>query len=293
MKPRVCVLKADGTNCERETAAAFQRVGGDAEIVHINSLIAGHNPITQTETSLDNYHVLAIPGGFSFGDYVGSGKILAYILQKELGESVQRFINDGKLVIGICNGFQVLVKSGFLPMNTGKREQTATLTYNDTRRYEDRWVKLVSMAENPCVWTSGIDSIDLPVAHGEGKFVAPESTIDELLRRKLVVFQYADAHGVPTPDFPSNPNGSTCAIAGVCDSTGRIFGLMPHPERYNNAANHPHAALQRVLAKQYVDKSDASIADRASRAGTFEAAGMRIFQNGIEYAAKHLLNSKQ
>lgn len=280
------MLKTNGTNCERETAFAFNLVGGQGEIVHMNSLKKGYDPVKNEKVSLDDFYILAIPGGFSYGDYIKAGIIQAQDLRESLGDQVQKFIDDGKLIIGICNGFQVLAKAGFLPMLDGEKDQTVTLTYNDSGRYENRWVKLVSY-NNKCVWTKGIRQIDLPGAHAEGKFVAPEDTIKKLFDQDLVVFQYADMYGTPTMKFPAIPNASLESIAGICDPTGRIFGLMPHPERYNHPKNHHLASLQEILARDYVDWSDPSPAmiERMMIAGEIPETGqgLKIFQNAVEY----------
>ncbi len=288
MKPKVCVLRTDGINCDRETKRAFDLVGGNSEIVHINSLREKYDSVTQRELSLDEYHILAIPGGFSHGDYIKAGKVFAQHLRKYLGEEVQQFIDDGKVIIGICNGFQVLVQSGVLPGNS--EEQRITLTYNNSGRFEDRWIRLVG-DNSKCIWTKGVNDIEMPVAHGEGKFVADESTIQDLFKQGLVVYQYVDQEGNPTMNFPDNPNGSYTAIAGICDETGRIFGLMPHPERYNHPHNHPLASLQEVLSRDYIDLSRPGVSDRLSRAGSLpeEGLGLQIFRNGIEYVVENLL----
>ncbi|TKJ17229.1 phosphoribosylformylglycinamidine synthase I [Candidatus Woesearchaeota archaeon B3_Woes] len=288
MKPKVCVIRTDGTNCDRETKRAFDLVGGNSEIVHINSLREKYDSVTQREVSLDDYHILAIPGGFSKGDYIRAGKSFAQDLRKYLGEEVQQFIDDGKLVIGICNGFQVLVQAGFLPGNS--EEQTVTLTYNDSQRFEDRWVRLKSYNDT-CIWTKGVNDIEMPVAHGEGKFVADESTIKDLFEQGQVVYQYADQEGNPTMKFPDNPNGSYSSIAGICDKTGRILGLMPHPERYNHPRNHPLASLQEILGRDYIDLSHPCVADRLKRSGDLphEGLGLQIFRNGIDYVVENLL----
>jgi len=315
-KPKVCVLRTDGTNCDREAAYAFSLVGGDAEIVHINSLKKKYDPVTERKISLDDYHILALPGGFSHGDYIAAGKILAQDLMSHLGKDVEQFIKDGKLIIGICNGFQVLVKSGLLPMLDGNIEETAevqttTLTYNDSGRFECRWVRLMRPKEmnhdevtdeiwytprkNKCIWTKGIDELYLPVAHGEGKFVASEEVIDRLVARNLIVFQYGGQKGaqrlLPAAEFPENPNGSMDAIAGICDETGRIFGLMPHPERYNHPKNHYLATLQEVLSRPYVNRSNPDVIERLNIAGTLpkEGQGLKIFRNGIDYVVKKLI----
>jgi len=288
-KPKVCVLRTDGTNCDRETNYAFNLVGADSEIVHINSLIKKYDPVSDKNVSLDMYHILAIPGGFSYGDYIRAGKRFTLEIMQFLDKELEQFISEGKPVIGICNGFQVLVQSGLLPMLDGKMEQTTSLTYNDSNRFQDRWVHLVS-PENNCIWTQGVEDIYVPVAHGEGKFVAQPETIDRLFEEHLVVYQYADSDGKPTMDFPDNPNGSERAIAGICDPTGKIFGLMPHPERYNNPNNHYLASLQDILNRDYIDKSNPIVAKRLKQVGEVpeEGLGLEIFGNGVKYAEKNL-----
>ena len=290
MKPKVCVLKTEGTNCDRETRYAFELVGGDAEIVHINALIDGYDPIKEEKVSLDDYHILALPGGFSHGDYIAAGKVLAQYLIQFLREKVKDFLGKGKPIIGICNGFQVEVKAGLLPYLDGRFKQTTTLTYNDSLTFQDRWVRLIS-PENKCIWTKGIKNIDLPVAHGEGRFFCPEEVYNELLKQGLIVFQYADSDLSPTMEFPDNPNGSQEAIAGICDPSGLIFGLMPHPERYNNPKNHHLATLQEILNRDYVNREDPIIAKRIKLAGVLpeEGSGLQIFRNGIEHVVKNLL----
>lgn len=239
-KVKVLVLRAAGTNCDYETAFAFEYVGAKAELVHINQLV-------RKELQLRDYHVLAVPGGFTYGDDIASGKILANELKYKLAGELERFIKKGKLIIGICNGFQILVKSGFLPGKDGMGEELeATLTTNDSARYEDRWVYLkspqptVHSPQNKCVWTQGLDEIIyLPAAHGEGKFVPrSDKVLNRLCSNGQVVFRYVDRNG-KLAGFPWNPNGSVDNIAGICDNTGRIFGLMPHPERHLFATQHP------------------------------------------------------
>lgn len=284
MIPRVAILKTDGINCDAETKYAFEAVGAEPEITHINSLKKGYDPAKDKEMKLDDYHILAIPGGFSYGDYISAGKVLAYELKHTLGEKIEKFIADGKLVIGICNGFQVLAKSGFLPLEEGTIEQEVTLTYNNNNRFEDRWVNLIS-PENNSVWTKGLEKLQLPVAHGEGRFVAPTQTIDNLFEKGQIVYQYADVEWKPTSTFPQNPNGSLEAVAGISDSTGRVLGLMPHPERYNDPKNHYLATLQEILSRDYIDVSDPTIDRRVRKYGTIpqEAPGLQIFKNGVEY----------
>jgi phosphoribosylformylglycinamidine synthase len=281
---------ADGINCDKETKYAFGLVGGNADIIHINSLKKEYDPILNRKISLDEYHILAIPGGFSYGDYVSAGKILSQEIMHSLDKTFERFIQDGKLIIGICNGFQVLVKCGYLPHFNHELsyKQSVTLTNNDNERFEDRWVTLLSPA-NICVWTKDIQKIELPVAHGEGKFIASEEIIQKLFANNQVVFQYADAHKTPTLEFPANPNGSLAAIAGICDSTGRIFGLMPHPERYNNPKNHYLASLQDIISREYIDQQNHLVTERKKLAGKKQASGLLIFKKGIDYVVNNLL----
>ncbi|MBM3233958.1 phosphoribosylformylglycinamidine synthase I [Candidatus Pacearchaeota archaeon] len=269
-KVKVCVSRTDGTNCDNETKHAFQLVGADAEIVHIKSLIKGYDPVLAKKVSLLDYDIWAIPGGFSHGDYIASGRVHAEDLKHFLGEQVNKFVASGKPIIGICNGFQVLVKYGLLPRfdTIEPPKQTTTLTYNDSGKFECRWVHLAKPKQDgeKCIWTKGIERIDLPVAHGEGKFVAPDDLCKKLFLESQVVFQYVDNDGNPTQNHPENPNGSMYAIAGICDSSGLIFGLMPHPERYNHPLNHPLAQLQ---------KARGELPERG--------LGLKIFENGVKY----------
>lgn len=230
---RVCVLFAAGTNCDAETAHAFELAGAKADTVHINRFRERH-------LRLDEFDILALPGGFSYGDYIASGRILANELRHSLREDIERFLNKGRLILGICNGFQVLVKCGLLPgFNHPFEPQSVTLDANDSFRYEDRWVNLKPEV-SPCVFTVGFPEIGyLPVAHAEGKFVVRDSnTLARLKRQRQIVLRYVNAAGGPA-GYPENPNGSVQDIAGICDPTGRVFGLMPHPERYTRFTHHP------------------------------------------------------
>jgi phosphoribosylformylglycinamidine synthase I len=215
----VLVLRAAGTNCDRETAHAFARAGGAPESVHVNALL-------EEPERLLRYRVFAIPGGFSYGDDVAAGRVLATEIRQRLLPAMERFVADGGFVLGICNGFQALVKTGLLP-GPASGGQTATLTHNDSHRYEDRWVTLV-VATARCPAVRQGETYFLPIAHAEGKFVARDATLDELERSGRVLFRYR-----------GNPNGSLRDVAGVCDATGRIVGLMPHPERHVEPWHHP------------------------------------------------------
>jgi phosphoribosylformylglycinamidine synthase subunit PurQ / glutaminase len=249
-RPKVCVLRTAGTNCDKETGFAFEKAGAESVFVHIHRL-------TSQEEVLSDYQILAIPGGFSYGDDIAAGKVLANELRNKLKGDIQDFIKAGKLIIGICNGFQILVKAGLLPGNGGFAQE-ASLIINDSGKFEDRWVYL--KAQGKCVWTKNLpEIIYLPVAHGEGKFITKDkSVLGRIKRNHQIVFQYCG-------EYPGNPNGSQEDIAGICDETGRIFGLMPHPERHMDAAQHPRG-----------------------RAGQTHGDGLQIFKNGVEYAKRNL-----
>jgi len=241
---KAIVIAGNGTNCEREVANACRLGGADvADIVHIAELLAGR-------VQLDGYHFLNLAGGFLDGDDLGSAKAGANRLLhapvrgrgEHLIDQVRRFISDGKLVMGVCNGFQLMVKMGMLPALGGDyRQQSTTLTFNDGGRFEDRWVYLKADPASPCVFTRGLKGLYLPIRHGEGKFVAESTSMLETIEaRHLAVLKYADPGFLaPTMEYPYNPNGSQAAIAGLCDETGRIFGLMPHPEAYVHRTHHP------------------------------------------------------
>lgn len=230
--PRVLVLKTAGINCDQETAFAFESAGAAPEFVHVNELVSG-------KKSLGDYQILAISGGFTYGDDIAAGKILANELKSKLFEDLKKFIHDGKLIIGICNGFQVLVKAGLLP-GSEDFAQEATLANNDCGFFQDKWVHLKNPGECKCVWTKGLpEVVYLPIAHGEGKFIPKsEEVLERLKKGGQIVFQYCDAAG-RLGDYPVNPNGSLDSIAGICDASGRVFGLMPHPERHLTSLQHP------------------------------------------------------
>jgi phosphoribosylformylglycinamidine synthase len=234
--PSVLVLRAPGTNCDEETAFAFERAGGKAELVHINRLL-------EDPSLVDRFQVLCVPGGFSYGDDVAAGRILANQIQHHLADQMVRFKADGKLILGICNGFQVLIKSGVLLDPDPQNGLPATLTWNDSGRYEDRWVKLGVKPSN-CVFLADVERLYLPVAHAEGRFVPRGEDVlraldaaDQLVLRYLPLLDDGQANG-PVP-YPDNPNGSVANVAGVCDRTGRVLGLMPHPERHIDRTHHP------------------------------------------------------
>ncbi len=263
-RPRVCVLRSAGTNCDKETAFAFEKAGATAEFVHINKIIADKD-------MLKSYQILALPGGFTYGDDLGAGRIFANELRYKLGDSLRDFITDAKLIIGICNGFQILVKSGILPGNDSFR-QDVSLIINDSGKFEDRWVHLKNQKPKSkiqnCVWTRNLPQvIYLPVAHGEGKFITKDKSVLERLKKNgQIVFRYCSS-GNRLSAYPDNPNGSVENIAGICDNTGRILGLMPHPERHIDFTQNPRWTS---LGKR------------------MQGDGLKIFQNGVEYARKNL-----
>lgn len=298
MAVKICVLKTDGTNCDQETKFAFNLAGGEAEIVLLNTLIKGYDPVSDRKVSLDEYQILAIAGGFSHGDYISAGKILANDLKYFLSEQLDLFVKNAKPIIGICNGFQVLVKYGLLPGLDNQVKQTTTLTNNDSGKFEDRWVKLIKpRSENnskqdyndKCIWTKKISQIDFPIAHGEGKFISDSQTIKRIFDEGMVVFQYADGDYNPAIQFPDNPNGSLEAIAGICDPSGLIFGLMPHPERYLFPRNHQLSTLQEVLGRDYVPKDYSSLHSHFKSIEILpkEGKGLQIFRNGVDYVKNY------
>lgn len=265
--PKVLVLRTAGTNCDMETAFAFECVGAKADLVHIDRL-------KDNEVKLNDYHILAIPGGFTYGDDIASGKILANELKYTLFDDIKKFLSDGKLILGICNGFQVLVKSGLLPDFNGERQELdVTLNLNDSARFEDRWIYLKNQKgkkkSSKCVWTKKVKGIIyLPIAHAEGKFIPKnEKVLDNLKKNNQIVFKYADKKGKPA-GYPGNPNGSVDDIAGICDPTGKILGMMPHPERFIQRTQHPRWTRESIKK---------------------EGDGLALFYSGVEYVKRHLL----
>jgi phosphoribosylformylglycinamidine synthase len=234
-QPHVLILRAPGTNCDEETAYAFQLAGAKTEFVHVNRWL-------ETPQLVDRFQIVCIPGGFSYGDDIAAGVILAGKLNQHLAGVLPEFVAQDRLVLGICNGFQVLIKTGMLLQDESKSGLAATLTWNDSARFEDRWVHLKTDASK-CVFVQGIRSIYLPVAHAEGKLVpADMQSMDRWGHAGQLAMRYtapADMTEVRI-GYPLNPNGSIGDVAGVCDQTGRMFGLMPHPERYVDPTHHPH-----------------------------------------------------
>ncbi len=238
--PRVLVLRAPGTNCDEETAFAFEKAGAIAERVHVNRLI--ENPSLK-----DRYQILCVPGGFSYGDDIAAGRILATRLRQHLADLVNTFAhgNKDRLILGICNGMQVLMRLGVLTEGVGTGDSApATLTWNNHGRFEDRWVHLV-VDQTPCVFLKDVDRMYLPMAHAEGKFVADnDEVLDQLRNQGRLSIRYAEGPAGVVEEkplaFPHNPNGADANVAGVCDVSGRVFGLMPHPERHIDPTHHPN-----------------------------------------------------
>jgi len=246
--PHVLILRAPGTNCDAETAFAFERAGATTEVLHINRLL-------EKPSLFERFQILCIPGGFSYGDDLGAGRILGNQIQHHLAEQLARFKDAGKLMLGICNGFQVLMKSPVLLASDAEKGPAATLTLNDGGRYYDGWVRLETHGTK-CVFLAGVDRMYLPVAHAEGKFVArDDATLRQLDAAGQLVLRYVSA---------DNPNGAQADVAGVCDATGRVLGLMPHPERHIEPTQHPRWTRGEAHA---------------------EGDGLRLFQNAVRYFA--------
>ena len=274
---KALVLTGYGLNCDYETDFSLKIAGADSERIHINELIRA--PKGGARISLDDYHILVLGGGFSWADDHGAGVIMATRLRYNIGEQIEEFIGKGKLVIGICNGFQALVNFGLLPGIDGDyRSRRVAITYNDSGNFIDTWIKLKVKDDTACVFTRGISTLELPVRHGEGKFFAEKEVIDELFENHQVALQYVDTKGnLAEERWPLNPNGSLYDIAGICDSTGRIFGLMPHPEAYNHYTNHPDWVAKRE-----------QLARMGKTIEREEGEGIAIFRNAVQYVRENL-----
>jgi phosphoribosylformylglycinamidine synthase len=252
MSLKALVLYGYGVNCEAESRHAIEKSGGRADIVHLNKVL--NDP-----QILKDYNMLFLPGGFSFGDDLGAGKVFCNKMKFKLRYQLEEFVNGDNLILGICNGFQMLVKMGLLPEPDFR--QRVTIIPNESGHFEDRWVILKGNPRSPCIFTRDIEYLLAPVRHGEGKFVPKDdSVLRELKENDLVVFQYTDENG-RLAGYPYNPNGSVENIAGICDNTGHIFGMMPHPEAFNIIENCPYWIKGTVK----------------------EALGLRIFKNAVEY----------
>jgi phosphoribosylformylglycinamidine synthase len=264
---RVLILTGLGLNCEAETEVAFRAAGASPERVHLLDMLDGGRK------RLADYHVLAFIGGFAFGDHMGAGFVFANKIRWRLYDQLLGFIEGGGSAIGICNGFQTMVRLGLLPGFDGDyRTPRATLAPNDRLGYRDAWVRLAFDPESPCVWTRGLDRMDLPARHGEGKFVAESDEVFARLERNhQLVARYVGPDGEPTGEWPHNPNGSPGAVAGICDPSGLLFGMMPHPDAYLYAFQHPRWSRSRGDADE-------------------PGAGISVFANGVDAAAARALS---
>lgn len=245
MDVNTAVITGYGINADRELEKAFELAGSKAERIHINDIIA--NP-----QSLGKYHILAFPGGFSFGDHLGSGLVFAHLFRKNLKPHLDKFISEGKLIIGICNGFQVLVKMGVLPNFGRDWTPEVSLVHNNTGVFENSWLTVSFGRQSRCIWTKELDEMDVPIRHGEGCFITlSDEILEKIEKENLAAVRYADR----------NPNGSVSNIAGITDLTGRILGLMPHPEAFLYPENHPKWTSEQIT----------------------EGAGLKLFKNGVSY----------
>ncbi len=283
---RALVLTGYGLNCDYETEYVLRLAGADPERVHINDLISG-------SVRLDDFQIMVFIGGFAWADDHGAGVILATKLRQHLGTDLLSFVDSKRFIIGICNGFQALVNLGLLPGFTrGVFERQVALTYNDCGNFRDQWVHL-RVEDSPCVFTRGIERIDLPVRHAEGKLVAPSEVLRRLEEGRQIVLRYALPDGAAADGaFPWNPNGSLGDIAGICDPSGRIFGLMPHPEAYNHVTNHPdwprrfaqgRAAAAEMVATDKTLAAGEKLVTGETLART-EGAGVALFRNVVAAA---------
>ena len=268
-KPKAIILRTAGTNCDYETRYALEKAGADVDLVHVNQLV-------KDKGLLSSYHIFVLPGGFTYGDDIAAGKVLANQLRHHLLDELTRFVDDGKLVIGICNGFQVLIKMGLLPGRNGTQpssneyRQEFTLTYNDSNKFEDRWVYLKSFSDKS-VFIDNDCMLYIPIAHAEGKFVADNGgELENLGKSGQIIFKYVDKDG-NIANYPWNPNGSLDNIAGICDSTGRVLGMMPHPERYIEPTQHPRWTREGLKT---------------------EGDGIAIFRNAVNYVKEEMWKEK-
>lgn len=254
LKAKALVLRGAGLNCNDETEHALQLAGANTQQAHINELIRGR-------IKLADCQIAVIPGGFSYGDDLGAGRILALQIKQALKREFQEFVDEGRILAGICNGFQVLVKTGFLPGNC-----TATLTDNNSGHFEDRWIHIKAAGRG--IFTKGIEKIYLPVNHGEGRFIAEEETLRKLNKNSQIAFRYCDRDGNESPEYPHNPNGSMQNIAAVTNEKGNVFGMMPHPEKIVSKYQHPRWTREELPE---------------------EGQGLKIYRNMVEHAEERLV----
>lgn len=263
---KALVLTGFGLNCDLETAYALEVAGAAADRIHLNDVIA-HND------RLREYQIFVVGGGFSWGDDHGAGVVMAMRMKYRMKEDLLDFVERGGIVLGICNGFQVLVNLGLLPgFEPGRLNREVALIHNDCGNFRDQWVHLAGNPLSPCILTRGIHRMELPVRHGEGKFYAEDAVIQRLAAQSQIILQYAKPDGEPARgDFPANPNGSISDIAGICDTTGRIAGMMPHPEAFNHWTNHPDWTHQKEVRR------------RTGESFPHEGGGVQLFRNAVEF----------
>ncbi|MFA5077398.1 MAG: phosphoribosylformylglycinamidine synthase I [Candidatus Micrarchaeia archaeon] len=254
-KRRAMVLCGYGINCDYETEYVLKASGFEARRVHVHELV-------ERPTMLQDFDLMALPGGFSYGDDLGSGRVLANKMKFRLRNELEAFVAQGKLVIGICNGFQMIAKMGLLPYN--KFVQETTVGPNASGKFEDRWVYLKANQKSQCVFTKGISGLMLPVRHGEGNFMADQETLRDLKAKEMIALQYVNEAG-ELAGYPYNPNGAALNIAGICNEQGNVLGMMPHPEAYNSMTNNPY----------WTEVKD--------RIKDWKGAGMKIFENAAAY----------
>jgi len=267
-KVKALVITGYGINCEEEMAAAYRLAGAEVEIIHLNDIFLG-------KCSIHNYDILNFPGGFSFGDDLGSGKVMANKLKfkklksgKLFFDDIKDFLDEGKFILGICNGFQFLVKMGLLPNTKGYFDQEVTLTRNNSAKYEDRWVHLKKNPQCETPFLKDIDIMPCPVRHGEGKLIIKNEEIKtEILEKYLNAFSYCDAEGNITSEYPKNPNGADLDCAALTDPTGQVLGMMPHPEAFLSLYNHPNWGQMKRKNPKISEDGD----------------GLKIFRNIVEY----------
>ena len=263
VKPNVLVLTGYGINCDEETSFAFEKAGAKVKRVHINDLIDKHD-------KLSNYQIMAFPGGFSYGDDTGAGNALSNRIRNHLGDELKEFVEKDNLVIGICNGFQVMTNLGLLPSLDGTYENPqVALLNNENARYLDRWVDL--KFEGNCIWTKDIEKMPIPIAHGEGKFYASDKILQDLNLNKQIVARYVYGNTCDDQKLNVNPNGSLEDIAGITDPTGRLIGMMPHPERAIEFTQLPNWTRDKEIYK----RNKIEIPNKGP--------GIQIFQNGVDY----------
>lgn len=263
MKPKALILAGFGLNCDTETKYAFDRVGANVQIVHINDVI-------NKKKNFNNYQILVFQGGFSYGDDTGAGNAFAAQVRNHLWEDILSFIKKDNLVIGICNGFQILVNLGLLPaLHNIYGNRTVALVHNSNARYTVRFVDLQVESKSP--WLTDIDRISLPIAHGEGKFFAEKEILQQLIMKKMIALRYTDGDMCKWLGYSPNPNGSLRDIAGITDTTGRILGLMPHPERAQFMCQMPNFTY---LKEKY---------EREGKKLPAEGPGLAIFRNAVKY----------